>query len=177
MQSWECRKMSKWIWERPLFWNSMVWIWATVPKKPLSMSLRSAFFFCLKTCDTISGRSVAVWPGKRLWMISGHLGLAVMVRKRSGLWKCLQMAIASWNSWVINLGPLTWEERRMSLCPKGPISSPSMPIMHSSILKSLVELRSKSMLICPSPVEFPLLTICPCINHKLLEQLSTIEER
>jgi len=36
-------------------------------------------------------------------MISGHLGLAVMVRKRSGLWKCLQMAIASWNNWVINL--------------------------------------------------------------------------
>jgi len=52
-----------------------------------------------------------------------------------------------------------------------------IPIMHSSILKSLVELRSKSMLMCPSPVEFPLLTICPCINHKLLEQLSTIEER
>ena len=52
-----------------------------------------------------------------------------------------------------------------------------MPIMHSSILKSLVELRSKSMLMCPSPVEFPLLTICPCINHKLLEQLSTIVSR
>jgi len=52
-----------------------------------------------------------------------------------------------------------------------------MPIMHSSILKSLVELRSKSMLMCPSPVEFPLLIICPCINHKLLEELSTIEER
>jgi len=52
-----------------------------------------------------------------------------------------------------------------------------MPIMHSSILKSLVELRSKSILMCPSPVKFPLLTICPCINHKLLEQLSTIEER
>jgi len=52
-----------------------------------------------------------------------------------------------------------------------------MHIMHSSILKSLVELRSKSMLICPSPVKFPLLTICPCINNKLLEQLSTIEER
>ena len=52
-----------------------------------------------------------------------------------------------------------------------------MSIMHSSILKSLVELRSKSILICPSLVEFPLLTICPCINHKLLEQLSTIEER
>ena len=52
-----------------------------------------------------------------------------------------------------------------------------MPIMHSSILKSLVELRSKSMLMCPSPVEFPLLTICSRINHKLLEQLSTIEER
>jgi len=30
---------------------------------------------------------------------------------------------------------------------------------------------------CPSPVEFPLLTICPCINHKLLKELSTIEER
>jgi len=44
-----------------------------------------------------------------------------------------------------------------------------MPIMYSSILKSLVELRSKSMLMYPSPVEFPLLTICPCINHKLLE--------
>jgi len=26
------------------------------------------------------------------------LGLAVMVRKRFGLWKCLQMAIVSWNS-------------------------------------------------------------------------------
>jgi len=52
-----------------------------------------------------------------------------------------------------------------------------MPIMHSSILKSLVELRSKSMLMCSSPVEFSLLTICPCINNKLLEQLSTIEER
>ena len=34
--------------------------------------------FCSKTHDTMSGRSVAVWPGKRLWMISGHLGLAVM---------------------------------------------------------------------------------------------------
>jgi len=52
-----------------------------------------------------------------------------------------------------------------------------MPIMHSSILKSLVELRSKSMLMYPSPVEFSLLTICPCIDHKLLEELSTIEER
>jgi len=54
-----------------------------------------------------------------------------------------------------------------------------MPIMHSSILKSLIELRSKSksMLMCPSPVEFSLLTICPCISHKLLEQLSTMEER
>jgi len=56
-----------------------------VPKKPLSMSLRSAFFFCSKTHDIISGQSVAVWPGKRLWMIFGHLRLAVMVRKRSGL--------------------------------------------------------------------------------------------
>jgi len=44
-----------------------------------------------------------------------------------------------------------------------------MPIMHSSILKSLVELKYKSMLMCPSPVEFPLLIICLCINHKLLE--------
>ena len=52
-----------------------------------------------------------------------------------------------------------------------------MPIMHSSILKSLVELRSKSMLMCPSPVEFFLLIICPCINYKLLKELSTIEER
>jgi len=52
-----------------------------------------------------------------------------------------------------------------------------MPIMYSSILKSLVKLRSKSILMCPSPVEFPLLTICPCINHKLLEELSTIKER
>jgi len=52
-----------------------------------------------------------------------------------------------------------------------------MPIMHSSILKSLVKLRSKSMLMCPSPVEFPLLTICLCINHKLLKELSTIKER
>ena len=52
-----------------------------------------------------------------------------------------------------------------------------MPIMHSSILKSLVELRSKSMLMCPSPVEFPLLTICSYINNKLLEKLSTIEEK
>ena len=30
---------------------------------------------------------------------------------------------------------------------------------------------------CPSPVKFPLLTICPCINNKLLKQLSTIKER
>jgi len=52
-----------------------------------------------------------------------------------------------------------------------------MPIMHSSILKFLVELRSKSILMCPSLVEFSLLTICPCINHKLLKELSTIEER
>ena len=53
----------------------------------------------------------------------------------------------------------------------------TMPIMHSSILKSLVKLRSKSMLMCSSPVKSLLLTICPCINHKLLEELSTIEER
>ena len=46
-----------------------------------------------------------------------------------------------------------------------------MPIMHSSILKSLVELRSKSMLMWSSLVEFPLFTVCPCINKKLLEQL------
>jgi len=52
-----------------------------------------------------------------------------------------------------------------------------MSIMYSSILKSLVELRSKSMLLCPSSVEFYLLTICLCINHKLLKELSTIEER
>jgi len=50
-----------------------------------------------------------------------------------------------------------------------------MPIMYSSILKSLVELRSKGMLMCSSLVEFSLLTICPCINKKLLEQLSTIK--
>ena len=52
-----------------------------------------------------------------------------------------------------------------------------MPIMHSSILKSLVELRSKSMLMCSSPVKSSLLTICLCINNKLLKQLPTIEER
>jgi len=52
-----------------------------------------------------------------------------------------------------------------------------MPVMHSSILKSLVELRSKSMLMCPSPVEFSLLTIYLCINNKLLEKLSTIKKR
>jgi len=52
-----------------------------------------------------------------------------------------------------------------------------MPIMHSSILEFLVKLRSKSMLMCPSPVEFPLFTICPYINYKLLKELSTIEER
>ena len=44
-----------------------------------------------------------------------------------------------------------------------------MSIMHSSILKFLVKLRSKSMLICPSPVEFSLLIIYLCINNKLLE--------
>ena len=52
-----------------------------------------------------------------------------------------------------------------------------MPIIYSSILQSLVKLRSKSMLMCPSPVKSFLLTICSCINHKLLKQLSTIEER
>jgi len=52
-----------------------------------------------------------------------------------------------------------------------------MSIMYSSILKSLVKLRSKSMLMCFSPVEFPLLTICLCINHKLLKELFTIKER
>ena len=52
-----------------------------------------------------------------------------------------------------------------------------MPVMHSSILKSLVELRSKSMLMCPSPVESSLLTIYLCINNKLLEELFTIKKR
>jgi len=61
--------------------------------------------------------------------------------------------------------------------PQRPNIFSIMPIMHSSILKFLVELRSKSILMCPSPVEFLLLTICPCINHKLLKELSTIEER
>jgi len=65
------------------------------------------FVTCSKIRNTISGQSVAVWPGKRLKRISGHLRLAVIVRKRSGLWKCLQIAIAFWNSWVINLGLLT----------------------------------------------------------------------
>ena len=55
-----------------------------MPKKPLSMSLRSAFFFCSKTHDTISGRSVAVWPRKRLedfWSlgISSHSKEDVMI--------------------------------------------------------------------------------------------------
>jgi len=31
-----------------------------VPKKPLSISLRSAFFFCSKTHDIMLGQSVAV---------------------------------------------------------------------------------------------------------------------
>ena len=67
--------------------------------------------------------------------------------------------------------------RKNELVSQRPNIFSIMPIMHSSILKSMVELRSKSMLMCSSPVEFPLLTICPCINHKLLEQLFTIEER
>ena len=49
IRCWEWRKISKWIWGRPLFWNSIVWIWATVvPKKPLSMSLMECFLFLLK---------------------------------------------------------------------------------------------------------------------------------
>ena len=54
-------------------------------KETIINELKECFLLLLKTRDTMSGRSVAVWPGKRLWMISGHLGLAVMVRKRSGL--------------------------------------------------------------------------------------------
>jgi len=42
-------------------------------------------------------------------------------------------------------------------------------IIYSSILKSLIKLRSKSVLIYSSPVEFSLLTIYLCINIKLLE--------
>jgi len=54
-------------------------------KEAIINEFEKCFLLLLKDCDTISGQSVAVWPGKRLWMISGHLGLAVMVRKRSGL--------------------------------------------------------------------------------------------
>ena len=58
-------------------------------KEAIINEFEKCFLLLLKDCDTISGQSVAVWPGKRLWMISGHLELAVIVRKRSGLWKCL----------------------------------------------------------------------------------------
>ena len=124
------------------------------------MSLRSAFFFCSKTCDTISGQSVVVWPGKRLWRISGHLGLAVMVRKRSGLWKCLQMVIASWNSWAINLGLPTCEEGRISLCPKGPTDGMGNLVTlrylggpDSSMVEHLVQFQ-KGLGSSPGPVTF-----------------------
>ena len=54
-------------------------------KEAIINEFEKCFLLLLKDCDTISGQSVAVWPGKRLWMIFGHLRLAVMVRKRSGL--------------------------------------------------------------------------------------------
>jgi len=41
----------------------------------------------------------------------------------------------------------------------------------------LIKLKSKSILIYSSLVEFSLLIICPCINNKLLEQLSTTKEK
>ena len=50
-------------------------------------------------------------------------------------------------------------------------------IIYSSILKFLIKLRFKSILMYTSLVEFSLLTICLCINTKLLEQLFTIKER
>ena len=44
--------------------------------------------------------------------------------------------------------------RKNELVSQRPNIFSIMPIMHSSILKSMVELRSKSMLMCSSPVEF-----------------------
>jgi len=52
-----------------------------------------------------------------------------------------------------------------------------MSVIYSSILESLIKFRPQCMLVCSGPVEFPLFTVCPCINNKLLEQLFTIKER
>jgi len=46
--------------------TSLLKLDGVVLKKPLSMSLRSTFFFYSKTHDTMSGQSVAVCPGKKL---------------------------------------------------------------------------------------------------------------
>jgi len=45
--------------------TSLLKLDGVVLKKPLSMSLRSTFFYS-KTHDTMSGQSVAVCPGKKL---------------------------------------------------------------------------------------------------------------
>ena len=108
--------------------------------------------------------------------ISGHLGLAVMVKE---IW--FMKVSANSHSILEQLGykprtPHMRREKNEFVSQRSNIFS-IMSIMHSSILQSLVELRSKSMLICSYLVEFSLLIICLCINNKLLEQLPTIEER
>ena len=68
-------------------------------------------------------------------------------------------------------------ERKNKFVSQRPSIFTIMSIIYSIILKSLIKLKSKSILIYSSLVEFSLLIICPCINNKLLEQLSTTKER
>jgi hypothetical protein len=88
---------------------------ATAPKNPCITLRKSSFFFSSNTLATMSGWSEAVCPAKRLASISGHLGLAVIVRKMSGTPNLRTIAMESWKSWFMKRGLPTTDEGRTFL--------------------------------------------------------------
>jgi len=135
------------------------------------MSLRSAFFFCSKICDTMSGRLVASSCLTRKKTVEDFWPLGISSHGKEEVW--FVKVSANGHSILEQLGhkPSTSHMRRgkNEFAPQNPNIFSIMSIIHSSILKSLVELRSKSMLMCSSPLKSLLLTICLCINNKLLK--------
>ena len=68
--------------------------------------------------DTKSGLSVGVCPGRRALRISGHLGLVVMVMKRSVRPYLLEIAREFWRFSIISLGPPWKVEGKIYLLPR-----------------------------------------------------------
>ena len=142
------RKRMRCMWGRPCFWNSIVHALATVrPVTPcFSKSLSRWATLAWKTWTTKSGRSEALCPGSSSQVISGQLGFAVTVMKRSAPWKWWLIAVL----YTPTVCPT--ESVRLSLDPAisdGPsrqsIRSPSESVGHDWILLLVWAKSSESL--------------------------------